>query len=800
MARRYNTGHKVPSNAIPDMSDNFTFFDEFVNNSTGEVTTRTGKSVTVLQEQIKSRIDGLTETANNAITAAKQAVTTSDRNVVLATNARHEAAAAAASAQNIANANTYYITSTDPDGTIAGLAGTPAGQGFRVAQGVGADNSFIYYRNVNSTAVPVSKEPGAASVAKMSKLNGSLSPFVTVGPRNGVAPAAPENLLAENINIMTHVILDVEVIGALPEYYYRISYFRCSSTPGPNDQAPYLLQVQAHRRDQWATSPASVLIHSGGLAELVNDGGKGIRTYVVEMNNSAGLMSQQLRITIDTDAINVFQGQQLIGTTPSTRPYAWIIDTRKYEFSRVPNELQKTVRSKGCLTPFTTTGNRFTQVPKTAEELSGPTLNIMRDIILDVRVVNAQPGYYYRISYFNCNDEIVNGVQPFLLQCQMQPIKDYDTLGTYKIIHSAPVWQLRYDLGKGVQTYWINMLTPAGTQGANCWMVITIDTNAVVTHKGKIFAAVSQLSQAYAWIIDPNKYEMINDDAYAYKRLQRMSIPSVGGTGKEVTSSLRMGADPKDLMSQFLSGGAFERFGDNGIYAPPTTATIDFKLFTMHESSWDRVVSQIRNKYIFEYPFLDVGTTTNELAHDLGVFTPYTINESGILNIRYSPQMPPMRAVVNGHLDVWVRVPSEDCVVQLWASLWSEYNYNQFTVDRLQMLGIGSSTGTRPFEMIGTEANYLVGIDPLSTPSDLFDDRKEGLWVKVPISISGDISLHPSNIYSLRFQRKMLAGPDWEIEDVKDTDVIVQSGGFSAVYNARQVMSRNFTHQAKGPK
>ena len=36
---------------------------------------------------------------------------------------QRNAQTAAENAQNIADANTYYITETDPDGTIAGLAG-----------------------------------------------------------------------------------------------------------------------------------------------------------------------------------------------------------------------------------------------------------------------------------------------------------------------------------------------------------------------------------------------------------------------------------------------------------------------------------------------------------------------------------------------------------------------------------------------------------------------------------------------------------------------------------------------------
>ncbi|EFX59866.1 hypothetical protein DAPPUDRAFT_126474, partial [Daphnia pulex] len=75
------------------------------------------------------------------------------------------AEAASQNAQNIADANTYYITPTDPDGTIAGLAGTPSGQGFRVAQGPG--NGFKYFRNDSGVAVEIAAVSGEAVVSEI---------------------------------------------------------------------------------------------------------------------------------------------------------------------------------------------------------------------------------------------------------------------------------------------------------------------------------------------------------------------------------------------------------------------------------------------------------------------------------------------------------------------------------------------------------------------------------------------------------------------------------------------------------
>ena len=164
MVQRYNTGNQVPSSTLPDMNDNLLFVDEYVNKTSGTATSRTGTDVPVLQEQVNARIDGLTEAASNTLAAATEAVASTEQSVILTSQARDEAVNAAASAQNVADANTFYITPDDPDGTIAGLAGTPAGKIFRVPQGVNSNESFRYYLNDNGAAVEKASMVGTALV------------------------------------------------------------------------------------------------------------------------------------------------------------------------------------------------------------------------------------------------------------------------------------------------------------------------------------------------------------------------------------------------------------------------------------------------------------------------------------------------------------------------------------------------------------------------------------------------------------------------------------------------------------
>lgn len=142
------------------------------------VTDVVGVSVTLGQRRTAgaSAGDAYAQAAQgSAISAANSAAKASqaEQGAVAATDGINEKAeqvaidadraeTAAENAQNIADANTYYITETDPDGTIAGLAGTPVGKFFRVAQGAG--NGFKYYLNDNGVAKEVSETVGAAAV------------------------------------------------------------------------------------------------------------------------------------------------------------------------------------------------------------------------------------------------------------------------------------------------------------------------------------------------------------------------------------------------------------------------------------------------------------------------------------------------------------------------------------------------------------------------------------------------------------------------------------------------------------
>ena len=69
---------------------------------------------------------------------------------------------------------TFYKTESDPDGTIAGLANTPEGKLFRVAQGLNDDLAFIYYLKNLGIAIALTALLGRGAITNNARTYPSL--------------------------------------------------------------------------------------------------------------------------------------------------------------------------------------------------------------------------------------------------------------------------------------------------------------------------------------------------------------------------------------------------------------------------------------------------------------------------------------------------------------------------------------------------------------------------------------------------------------------------------------------------
>ncbi|GKI83812.1 SGNH/GDSL hydrolase family protein [Klebsiella variicola] len=133
--------------------------------------------------------------AATAAEAAKSAAETAEQNSSTSAAASSESATAAAgsaaqaeeykndASEYALNKFTFYKTSSDPDGTIAGLAATTSGQSFRVAEGPGATAAFKTYENQDGVAVLQASQPGTAAIT------GTIREFPTLAAAQADADA-----------------------------------------------------------------------------------------------------------------------------------------------------------------------------------------------------------------------------------------------------------------------------------------------------------------------------------------------------------------------------------------------------------------------------------------------------------------------------------------------------------------------------------------------------------------------------------------------------------------------------------
>ncbi|MCQ8649247.1 SGNH/GDSL hydrolase family protein [Klebsiella pneumoniae] len=125
----------------------------------------------------------------SSISASNSAASAESSSVSAAASASQAAEYADNASDYAQNKFTFYKTSSDPDGTIAGLAATTDGQSFWVAQGPDALSAAWQYQNNAGVAVLQAKQPGTAAVT------GTIREFPTLTAAQADADAG--NIMTE---------------------------------------------------------------------------------------------------------------------------------------------------------------------------------------------------------------------------------------------------------------------------------------------------------------------------------------------------------------------------------------------------------------------------------------------------------------------------------------------------------------------------------------------------------------------------------------------------------------------------
>jgi lysophospholipase L1-like esterase len=196
------------------------------------------------------------------------------------------AEAAAENAQNIADANTYYTSLTDPDGTIAGIAGTPDGKMFRVAiqDGAGVTISFNYYRNESGVAKFINSDPSKRFVEHV---NNSV---VNLNQRVGI------KLYDQSMNVRDYYVVaggvDAGKIKKTTTAPTIVTYYPVE--PGKT----YIIELPDFRLDYFAITlkvDSNVTGDTLGLLKLSGTGS--VRNFTVPIDSPATFAFMNVMIT-----------------------------------------------------------------------------------------------------------------------------------------------------------------------------------------------------------------------------------------------------------------------------------------------------------------------------------------------------------------------------------------------------------------------------------------------------------------------------------------------------------------------
>jgi len=436
------TGNAVPSADPRDRHDNSIGLDEAVTSKLAYWTDRLG---------IQRRTLHWMETAATGIPAIEAAE-------------RAEAAAAAA-----------QMSAGIFDDTAKGLAGTTNGKYFTVPQPGSVDAMLLYKNNAGVAQFITAYSTGLASSLTMNI--GKLFPQRRM-VRNGVD--SPENVL------WSKFVAGMTVVGAEEGYLYRLGYFvnSVAGLPGA-DPNGWVIERVAEKDYATANNPAVRVVNYDAPGPVI--GTSGLQTITL-----VSPIVKNLRFVITVDPA----GRPPLGTsigslTPAQNGYSHIIDPSVYiPAGQLPSTLNL---NAGQDAPF----KRATRGGVT---LDAPAL--MRDAITAIRVVNAKPGMYYGLRYFqNRNAAVVPAADNWIIEEVPQAgYADSVITSDNSIATLQDNQQPAIDRALGMQT--ITLQTKTDVK-----LLVTIDPSKLPA-AGTPVAMNGTQWPGYSHIIDPACYEM----------------------------------------------------------------------------------------------------------------------------------------------------------------------------------------------------------------------------------------------------------------------------------------------------
>ncbi|MDC4789335.1 GDSL-type esterase/lipase family protein [Acinetobacter baumannii] len=271
-------------------------------------------------------------------------------------------------------------------------------------------------------------------------------------------------------------ILNITVNGADPNKYYRIQQI---STP-TNASVPNRWVFEVLNRTNFDSSE-TVEKTIPVVFPIVKN--MGIQTFNVVDGDVT------IIVTVDTSKVPTSDFYSVASTDSS---YTYIIDPSRYIFSAFKkSDAVSYVDSFSTLTKNSTVLFPFSTLKRNNvnESTVGSHDNILRNFILDVRVMNADPNKYYRLQQMSSPDQATNPNRWIFEELSRSNFDTTETKGK-AITAVLPIVK-----NTGIKSFFV--------KDGDLGISVTVDTNKTPSNS---FYSVASTDNSYTYIFDPSVY------------------------------------------------------------------------------------------------------------------------------------------------------------------------------------------------------------------------------------------------------------------------------------------------------
>ncbi|WP_063912481.1 hypothetical protein [Pseudomonas sp. p21] len=404
--------------------------------------------------------------------------------------------------QLVANANSLFLSDADLV-TINGITKptlkkiyaeflasmgtyTTVAAGLAATSGSGTNNRFFSvpgtgdvfetrYRNDAGVAVEISSLLSwLADALTINK--GKAYPLRQMNRGGVTSPANP---------VMNRFLLNCEVLGADLTKYYLISLQKNGASLGGSYEFGWILYEADPAT--YASTGAVTEIHSYTNPAPNIDRTGGVQTLIVTPNLRPDL---RFKIVVDASALPA-SGTAIDSSSTGTNGRSWIIDPSRYSAPPVIRDDSLSI-NRGKVYPL----RKMTRNGTTSAE---PTA--FSKAILNICIIGARPGKYYRLAYFVNGSTALPSAKPDGWIIEEIDQANYETaanVATQVIsVADAGTPTIARD---GIQT-----VVLASTVAIDLRILITLDTAQLPAY-GTFIGAANTINPGYSYIIDPSRY------------------------------------------------------------------------------------------------------------------------------------------------------------------------------------------------------------------------------------------------------------------------------------------------------